>query len=74
MGKVLQRAVAELTKLPEPEQETAGAWILAELESERRWDALFARSADLLAEMADEAIREDEEGLTEPLDPAFHRG
>jgi hypothetical protein len=69
MGKVLQRAVTELTNLPEAEQEAAGAWILAELESERRWDDLFARSADLLEEMAAEAIREDEAGLTEPLDP-----
>ena len=69
MGKVLQQAVDELTKLPETEQEAAGAWILAELESERRWDDLFARSADLLSEMAAEVIREDEAGLTEPLDP-----
>ena len=69
MGKVLEQAVTELAKLPEAEQETAGAWILAELESERRWDDLFSRSADLLAEMAAEAIREDEAGLTEPLDP-----
>lgn len=69
MGKVLQQAVTELTKLPEAEQEAAGAWILAELESERRWDDLFARSPDLLAEMAAEAIREDDAGLTEPLDP-----
>jgi hypothetical protein len=69
MGKVLQQALSELTKLPETEQDVVGAWILAELESERRWDHLFARSADLLAEMADDAIREDEAGLTEPLDP-----
>jgi hypothetical protein len=69
MGKVLQQALSELTKLPEAEQDAVGAWILAELESERRWDDLFARSADLLAEMADGAIREDEAGLTEPLDP-----
>ena len=68
MGKVLQQAVAELAKLPEPEQEAAGAWILAELESERRWDELFARSPDLLAAMADDAIREDEAGLTQPLE------
>jgi hypothetical protein len=70
MGKVLQQAVTELTKLPETEQEAAGAWILAELESERRWDDLFARSADVLSEMAAEAIRDDEAGLTEPLDPS----
>jgi hypothetical protein len=69
MSKVLEQALAELTKLPEAEQDAVGAWILAELESERRWDALFALSPDLLAEMADEAIREDEAGLTRPLDP-----
>jgi hypothetical protein len=69
VGKVLEQTVTELTKLPEAEQEAAGAWILAELESERRWDDLFTRSAHLLAELADEAIREDEAGLTEPLDP-----
>ena len=69
MGKVLEQALAELTKLPEAEQDAVGAWILAELESERRWDDLFARSRDLLAEMAAEAIREDEAGLAEPLDP-----
>jgi len=69
MGKVLDQAVNELSKLPEAEQEEAGAWILAELESEHRWDELFARSADLLSQMADEAIREDEAGLTAPLDP-----
>jgi hypothetical protein len=69
MGKVLQQALTELIRLPEEEQDAVGAWILAELESERRWDDLFARSHDLLAEMAAEAIREDEAGLTEPLDP-----
>ena len=69
MGKMLEHVVAELSKLPEAEQEAVGAWILAELESERRWDDLFARSQELLAEMAVEAIREDEAGLTEPLDP-----
>jgi len=68
MGRVLEQAVTELTKLPEAEQEAAGAWILAELESERRWDDLFARSPDLLFELAEEAVREDEAGLTEPLD------
>ena len=69
MGKVLQQALTELTKLPETEQDAVGAWILAELESERKWEELFARSPDLLAEMAADAIREDDAGLTEPLDP-----
>ena len=68
MGKVLQQALAELTKLPETEQDAVGAWILAELESERRWDELFARSQDVLARMAEEARQEYRAGRTEPLD------
>ncbi len=69
MGRLLQKAIAETIKLPEDEQEAMGAWILAELESERRWDDLFAKSQDLLARMAAEAREEHRAGLTEPLDP-----
>ena len=40
------------------------------LEAEqRRWDELFAKPRDMLWEMAAEAIREDEAGLTQSLDP-----
>ncbi len=69
MGELLEKAIAEASKLPEQEQEAFGAWILAELESERRWDDLFARSQDLLAELAREAREEHRAGRTEPLDP-----
>ena len=69
MTKLLERAVAEASKLPEAEQDAVGAWILAELESERRWDELFAQSPDLLSALAKEAIVEDEAGETEPFDP-----
>jgi hypothetical protein len=43
--------------------------MLEELESERRWDDLFARSQDMLASMAEEAHKEYRAGLTQPLDP-----
>ena len=69
MGKLLEKVLLEASKLPDQEQEAFAAWALAELESGRRWDDLFARSQDLLAEMADEARREYRAGLTEPLDP-----
>jgi hypothetical protein len=45
-----------------------GAFLREELESERRWDHLFARSQDVLARMAEEADEEYRAGLTEPLD------
>lgn len=69
MGKLLQKAIAEASKLPEKEQEAIGAWLLAEIESERRWDELFAHPSNVLERMADQALRDHEAGLTEPLDP-----
>jgi hypothetical protein len=69
MGKLLEKAIAEASKLPEDEQEAIGAWLLAEIDSERRWDELFARPSQILERMADEALREHEAGLTQPLDP-----
>ena len=69
MGKLLDRAIAEMHGLPESEQEAIAAWLLAEIESEKKWDELFAKSSAVIERMADEAIREHEAGLTEPLDP-----
>jgi hypothetical protein len=69
MNKLLERVITETAKLPERDQEAFAAFMLAELESERRWDDLFARSQDLLAQMAEEADAEYRAGLTEPLDP-----
>ncbi|HKR66769.1 MAG TPA: hypothetical protein VJZ00_23780 [Thermoanaerobaculia bacterium] len=69
MGRLLDKVIAETAKLPEEEQEAFAAFMLAELESERRWDALFARSQDLLAQLAEEARQEYRSGRTQPLDP-----
>lgn len=69
MGRLLEKVIAETAKLSEEEQEAFAAFMLAELESERRWDELFSRSQDLLARMAAEAHAEYAAGRTEPLDP-----
>jgi hypothetical protein len=69
MGRLLEQAISEASKLPETEQEAMGAWLLAEMESERRWDELFGRSSSALERMADQALEEHEHGLTTPLDP-----
>jgi len=68
MGKLLDRLMTETARLPDEEQEAFAAFMLAELESERRWDELFSRSQDLLAQMAEEARQEYRAGLTEHLD------
>jgi hypothetical protein len=69
MTKLLKQAIDKALQLPPEQQDAVGAWLLWELESERRWDELFARSPELLEKLAAEAIAEDDAGLTEPLDP-----
>ena len=69
MGRLLEKVIEETAKLPDEEQEAFAAFMLAELESERRWDELFSRSQGLLARMAEEARQEYRSGRTEPLDP-----
>lgn len=65
----MNKLIAEIVSLPEPEQDAMAAWILAELDSERKWSRAFAASQDLLAELADEAINEHRAGKTLPLNP-----
>jgi hypothetical protein len=69
MTKLLEEAFAEASKLPEQEQDALAAVILEELASERRWDQAFADSADLLAQLADQALAEHRAGKTHVLDP-----
>jgi hypothetical protein len=70
MGKLLERAIEEAHKLSEEEQEAIGAWLLAEIDSERRWDELFSRPpSKALKRMADEALEDLRAGRTQPLDP-----
>ncbi len=69
MTKLLEKALAEVSKLPMKEQDALAAWILEELASERRWEKAFADSSDQLAKLADEALAERREGRTQRLDP-----
>ena len=69
MGRLLEKAISEASKFPESDQEAIGAWLLAEMESERRWGELFGRPGSALERMADDALDEHERGLTTPLDP-----
>ena len=69
MTKLLEEAFAEASKLPAQEQDALAAVILEELASERRWDQAFADSADLLAQLADQALAEHRAGKTHVLDP-----
>ena len=69
MTELLDKASAEVRKLPEAEQDAFAAWILEELAAERRWESRFAASADILERLADEALTEHHAGRTRALDP-----
>ena len=68
MTQLLERAFAEASKLPEPEQDAVASVFLAELQSEQRWTQTFASTQDELSQLADEALREFEAGETLPMD------
>lgn len=65
----LELAFSEIEKLPPAEQNEFAVWILEELHSEQRWANLFAKSGDLLSQLADEALEEHKAKKTKRLDP-----
>ncbi|NEQ28591.1 MAG: hypothetical protein F6K28_58420 [Microcoleus sp. SIO2G3] len=69
MTELLERAIAKLKTLPPSEQNAIAAMIFEELEDEERWDASFAKSQDVLAKLAVEAMAEYRAGKTQELEP-----
>lgn len=69
MTERLEQAIARLKTLPTDKQDAIATLILEELEEEQRWDDSFARSPDLLAKLAAEAMTEYRAGKTQELDP-----
>lgn len=67
MTQLLEKAISEVAKLPASEQDAVAALVLEELASERRWSSSFAKSQDLLANLAEEALVEYAAGKTKPL-------
>lgn len=58
MTQLLEKALAEVYKLPPERQDTIAALILEELEDEQLWDKAFAESQDKLRQLADK-VRAD---------------
>ena len=56
MTTMLEKAFAEASRLPDFEQNALARWLLEEIESERKWDNLFAESEDELGRLALEAL------------------
>lgn len=68
MTQMLEEAIRVVKELPEPEQDAIAAAMLAEVEDERRWADSFARSHEILAELAREALEEHRAGRAFLLD------
>src|SRR5688500_11267205 len=53
MTKLLEDAISKVRQLSEAEQDAIARIVLDEIESERRWDEMFARSPEKLSVLAD---------------------
>jgi uncharacterized membrane-anchored protein YjiN (DUF445 family) len=68
MTVLMQKALEVVNQLSEEEQDKVAQWLLAELNAEQRWQTLFDQSADMLSELAEEALSEHKHGETLALD------
>jgi hypothetical protein len=67
--ELLEKAIAELSRLSDEEQNSMAQWILDELEDERRWDEAFSNSLPQLEQLAKKALDDYKSGRTQELDP-----
>ncbi|MCX5894014.1 MAG: hypothetical protein NTW80_13810 [Deltaproteobacteria bacterium] len=68
MTTLLEEAFTKASRLSSQEQDSLAALVLEEIDSERRWEELFAQSQDQLADLAEEALTEFKEGKTKSLE------
>ena len=58
MTQLLEKALAQVSRLPDPDQDAIASLILDELADDREWDEAFTRSQELLGRLADR-VRHD---------------
>ena len=69
MTHLLKQAFAKASELPSSEQNVLARILLAELDSQRRWDEAFSESEQSLEFLATEALKEHRQGKTKLLKP-----
>lgn len=67
MTKLLEKAFKKAGNLPKVEQNALAKWLLKEMESDKKWDEIFADSENLLDQLADEALEDHQQRGTKPL-------
>jgi len=68
MTATLREAFEKAAALPSDRQDTIAAVVLEEIEAEDHWQRSFAQSQNVLSKLAAEALAEDAEGRTLPMD------
>jgi len=64
MTQALAAAVASASRLPDEEQDVLASLLMAEMDSEERWNTLFSQSQGALADLAQQALLEHQAGET----------
>ena len=64
----LEKTIARVALLPESEQDILAEIIAREIDSENKWDELFANSGDVLEQLGKEALQDLKANRTIPLD------
>lgn len=59
MTKLLEQAFSRAMSLPEQEQDAIAQLVSEQMQSDARWDELFAKSPEKLRKLADQAWAED---------------
>jgi len=68
MTELLRKALEQVSKLSEADQDAVAAILLDELRSEEHWRIAFGESQEALSRLADEALAEFETGEIQPLE------
>ena len=68
MTILLERALQKVRALPQEEQDAIASQILDSLSDDEAWKSRFASSGDKLRKLAQEAVKEDQQGETRSLD------
>lgn len=69
MTRLLEKAFAEASRLPDGEQDSLAQWLLHEFASDQQWQQALSSSQGKLADFAAEALAEHRAGRTRDLDP-----
>lgn len=67
MSMLLEKAIKQLESLPKKRQDTYASMIFDELESEAKWDGLFARTSDKQIKKMEQMVRGDLKKGATPL-------